>query len=56
MAFVGSTTDLAIAVCKAGGIGSIDVGLIDKIKPTEEIINSMMSEAFLTIFSFKFDE
>ncbi len=26
MAFVGSTTDLVIAVCNAGGIGSIGVG------------------------------
>ena len=26
MAFAGSTPDLAIAVCKAGGIGSIAIG------------------------------
>jgi NAD(P)H-dependent flavin oxidoreductase YrpB (nitropropane dioxygenase family) len=57
MAFVGSTPELAIAVCRAGGLGSLGVGLMpapvlmDTIKAIVAGTDGAFNVNFITIFT-----
>jgi enoyl-[acyl-carrier protein] reductase II len=59
MAFVGSTPELAIAVCRAGGLGSIGVGLMpapvltDTIKAIVAATDAAFNVNFITVFAEK---
>ena len=54
MAFVGTPPELAIAVCQAGGIRSVDelslpageaVGFVHNVRPSRETVVELVSEA-----------
>jgi enoyl-[acyl-carrier protein] reductase II len=57
MAFVGSTPELAVAVCRAGGLGSLGVGLMpapvltDTIKAIVAATDRAFNVNFITIFT-----
>jgi NAD(P)H-dependent flavin oxidoreductase YrpB (nitropropane dioxygenase family) len=57
MAFVGTTPDLAIAVCNAGGVGSLAVGPLPAeairglIKAVKTATNGPLNVNFITILA-----
>jgi NAD(P)H-dependent flavin oxidoreductase YrpB (nitropropane dioxygenase family) len=57
MAFVGTAPDLAIAVCKAGGLGSLAVGPLpaeavrDLIKAVKAATDGLLDVNFITFLA-----